>query len=161
MKKLIYTLLAVSILFASCKEEDEIITSVAPSIVGVWTPTSISGISSYEVVEMGEIVDSGDTSYTMTPTDEEWDFPAAIEFTNTGTVISTDGNGELETDSYTTSGSSLTFTNSPDEDTFTYTVTTKDLVLTQSVTETQTVDWNGQEATITNSNESTLSFTRQ
>ena len=124
MKKLIYTLLAVSILFASCKEEDEIIASVAPSIVGVWTPASISVISSYEVVEMGEIVDSGDTSYTMTPTDEGWGFPAAIEFTTTGTVITTNEDGELETDSYTTSGSSLTFTNSDggDEDTYTYTV---------------------------------------
>jgi hypothetical protein len=161
MKKLIYTLLAVSILFASCKEEDEVIAPAAPSIVGVWTPTSISGISSYEVVVMGEIVDSGDTSYTMTPTDEDWDFPAAIEFTTIGTVISTNEDGELETDSYTTSGSSLILTIDDDDDTYTYTVTTTDLVLTQSVTETETEDWNGQEATITNSNESTLSFTRQ
>ena len=159
MKKLIYTLLAVSILFASCKEEDEIIAPAAPSIVGVWTPTSISVISSYELVEMGKIVDSGDTSYTMTPTDEGWDFPAAIEFTNTGTVISTNENGELETDSYTTSGSSLTltFTNSPDADIFTYTVTTTDLVLTQSVTETGTED--GQ--TWTSSYKITINCTRQ
>jgi|TARA_B110000240_G_scaffold134996_1_gene149729 hypothetical protein len=159
MKKLIYTLLAVSILFASCKEEDEIITSVAPSIVGVWTPTSISVISSYEVVEMGKIVDSGDSSYTMTPTDEGWGFPAAIEFTTTGTVITTNEDGELETDSYTTSGSSLTFTNSDDddEDTYTYTVTTTDLVLTQSVTEIETED--GQ--TWTSSNKLTINCTRQ
>ena len=157
MKKLIYTLLAVSILFASCKEEDEIITSVAPSIVGVWTPTSISGISSYEVVEMGEIVDSGDTSFTLTPTDEESDFPAAIEFTTTGTFIITNEDGELETDSYTTSGSSLTITNSDDEDTYTYTVTTTDLVLTQSVTEIETED--GQ--TWTTSYKSTINYTRQ
>jgi hypothetical protein len=157
MKKLIYTLLAVSILFASCKEEDEIIASVAPSIVGVWTPTSISIISSYEVVEMGEIINSFDTSYTMTPTDEEWDFPAAIEFTTTGTVISTNEDGELETDSYTTSGSSLTLTFSDDEETYTYTVTTTDLALTQSVTETEIED--GQ--TFTSSNNITLNFTRQ
>ena len=159
MKKLIYTLLAVSILFASCKEEDEIIAPAAPSIGGVWTPTSISVISSYEIVEMGEIINSVDTSYTRTPTDEGWDFPAAIEFTNTGTVISTNENGELETDSYTTSGSSLTltFTNSPDADIFTYTVTTTDLVLTQSETETQTVD--GQTHTFTNN--VTINCTRQ
>ena len=158
MKKLIYTLLAVSILFASCKEEDEIITSVAPSIVGVWTPTSISVISSYEVVEMGKIVDSGDSSYTMTPTDEGWGFPAAIEFTTTGTVITTNEDGELETDSYTTSGSSLTFTNSDDDDeTYTYTVTTTDLALTQSVTETEIED--GQ--TFTSGFEITINCTRQ
>ena len=156
MKKLIYTLLAVSILFASCKEE-EIIAPAAPSIVGVWTPTSISVISSYEIVEMGEIINSFDTSYTMTPTDEGWGFPAAIEFTTTGTVITTNEDGELETDSYTTSGSSLTFTNSDDEDTYTYTVTTTDLVLTQSETETQTVD--GQTHTFTNN--VTINCTRQ
>ena len=158
MKKLIYTFLAVSILFASCKEEDEIIAPVAPSIVGVWTPTSYSVISSYEVVVMGEIVDSGDTSYTMTPTDEEWDFPAAIEFTDTGKVITTNEDGELETDSYTTSGSSLTFTNSDDDDeTYTYTVTTTDLALTQSVTETEIED--GQ--TFTSGFEITINCTRQ
>ena len=157
MKKLIYTLLAVSILFASCKEEDEIIAPAAPSIVGVWTPTSISVISSYELVEMGKIVDSGDTSYTMTPTDEGWGLPAAVEFTTTGTFITTNEDGELETDSYTTSGSSLTFTNGGDEDTYTYTVTTTDLVLTQSVTETGTED--GQ--TWTSSNKITINCTRQ
>ena len=43
MKKLLYTLLAVSIIFAACKkEEDDVVTQVAPSIVGDWTPTSAS-----------------------------------------------------------------------------------------------------------------------
>ena len=159
MKKLIYTLLAVSIVFASCNDEDEIIAPVAPSIVGVWTPTSISGIFSSEVVVMGEIITSYDTTFTMTPTDEDWDFPAAIEFTTIGTVISTNEDGEIETDSYTTSGNSLTITNSDDEETntFTYTVTTTDLVLTQSETETETED--GQ--TMTSSNNITINCTRQ
>ena len=157
MKKLIYTLLAVSIVFASCNDEDEIIAPVAPSIVGVWTPTSISVISSFEVVAMGEIINSFDTSYTMTPTDEEWDFPAKIEFTNTGTGITTNKDGEIETDSYTTSGSSLILTIDDDEDTSTYTVTKTDLVLTQSETETETED--GQ--TMTSSNNITINCTRQ
>ena len=157
MKKLIYTLLAVSILFASCKEEDEVIAPAAPSIVGVWTPASYSVISSYEVVVMGEIVDSGDTSYTMTPADEEWDFPAAIEFTDTGKVITTNEDGEIETDSYTTSDSSLILTIDDDEDTYTYTVTTTDLALTQSVTETEIED--GQ--TFTSGFEITINCTRQ
>jgi hypothetical protein len=157
MKKLIYTLLAVSILFASCKEEDEIIAPVAPSIVGVWTPASYSLIFSYEAVVMEEIISSFDTAFTMTPTDEDWDFPAAMEFTTTGTVISTLEDGEIETDSYTTSGSSLTLTIDDDEETYTYTVTTTDLVLTQSETETETEDG----LTSTSSSDVTINFTRQ
>ena len=39
MKKIIYTLLAVTLVFSACKkEEEEIVTPVAPSIVGTWTP---------------------------------------------------------------------------------------------------------------------------
>jgi hypothetical protein len=156
MKKLIYTFLAVSILFASCKEEDEIIAPVAPSIVGVWTPASYSVIFSYKAVVMEEIISSFDTTFTMTPTDEDWDFPAAMEFTDAGTVITTYEDGELETDSYTTSGSSLTITNS-DDDTYTYTVTTTGLVLTQSETETEIEDG----LTSTSSSDVTINFTRQ
>jgi hypothetical protein len=159
MKKLLYTLLAVSIVFAACKkEEDEVVTPVAPSIVGVWTPTSMSLISSYEVVVMGQIVDSGDTTYTMTPTDEGWDLGSEMEFTNTGTAISTNEDGEIETDSYTTSGSSLTITNSDgDTDNLTYTVTTTNLVLTQSETETETEEG----VTWTSSYDVTINCTRQ
>jgi hypothetical protein len=159
MKKLLYTLLAVSIIFAACKkEEDEVVTPVAPSIVGVWTPTSMSLISSYEVVVMGQIVDSGDTTYTMTPTDEGWDLGSEMEFTNTGTAISTNEDGEIETDSYTTSGSSLTITDSDgDTDNLTYTVTTTNLVLTQSETETETDEG----ATWTSSYDVTVNCTRQ
>jgi hypothetical protein len=156
MKKLIYTLLAVSIVFASCKEEDEVIAPAAPSIVGVWTPTSYSVIFSYEAVVMEEIISSFDTTFTMTPTDEDWDFPAAMEFTTTGTVISTYEDGEIETDSYTTSGSSLILT-IDDDDTSTYTVTKTDLVLTQSETETEIEDG----LTSTSSSDVTINFTRQ
>jgi hypothetical protein len=158
MKKVLYTLLAVSIIFASCeKKEDEVV--VAPvSIVGVWTPTSMSLISSYEVVEMGLIVYSFDTTYTMTPTDEEWDLGSEMEFTNTGTAISTNEDGEIETDSYTTSGSSLTITDSDgDTNNLTYTVTTTNLVLTQSETETETDEG----ATWTSSYDVTINCTRQ
>ena len=49
MKKVLYTLLAVSIVFAACKKEDEVVTPVAPSIVGVWTPTSVSVTQSMSV----------------------------------------------------------------------------------------------------------------
>ena len=158
MKKLLYTLLAVSIIFASCeKKEDEVVVPPV-SIVGVWTPTSMSLISSYEVVEMGLIVYSFDTTYTMTPTDEGWDLGSEMEFTNTGTAISTNEDGEIETDSYTTSGSSLTITDSDgDTDNLTYTVTTTNLVLTQSETETETDEG----ATWTSSYDVTINCTRQ
>jgi hypothetical protein len=108
---------------------------------------------------MGQIVYTLDTTFTITPTDEGWDLPTELEFTNTGTAIFTNEDGELETDSYTTSGNSLTITNSDDEETntFTYTVTTTDLVLTQSETETETED--GQ--TMTSSNNITINCTRQ
>ena len=163
MKKVLYTLLAVSIIFAACKkEEDEIITPVAPSIVGVWTPTSVSGTSSMSATVMGQIVYSFDTTFTMTPTDEEWDLPTELEFTNTGTAIFTNEDGELETDSYTTSGSSLTITDSDgDTDNLTYTVTSSSLAILISDTETYTEDYMGQEATIIESSDMTLNATRQ
>jgi len=57
MNKVLYTLLAVSIIFTACKkEEDEVVTPVTPSIVGVWTSTSVSGTESMSVTVMGQIV---------------------------------------------------------------------------------------------------------
>ena len=81
MKKLIYTFLAVSIIFAACKKEDEVITptvisgcmdatatnynssatnddgSCTYSIVGVWTPTSVVLDSSMTTTIAGDIID--------------------------------------------------------------------------------------------------------
>jgi hypothetical protein len=185
MKKLIYTFLAVSIIFAACKKEDEV---VAPTVingcmdaiainyntnatsddgtctfgvVGVWTPTSISGTSSMTVVVSGETVDSFDTTFTMTPTDEGWDFPTAIEFTTDGKMYVDDGDDDQDTNSYTYSGNVLTVTDDEGTETNPCTVTSTSLTVMFSDTETYTEDYMGQEATITESSDMTLNATRQ
>ena len=162
MKKLIYTFLAFSIIFAACKkEEEEIVTPVAPSIVGTWTPTSLSGTSSMTVVVLGETVDSFDTTFTMTPTDEGWDLPTAIEFTTDGTMYVDEGDGMVTTNSYTYSGNLLTVTDDEGTETNTCTVTNTSLTVIFSDTETYTEDYMGLEATITETNDMTLNCTRQ
>ena len=156
MKKVLYTLLAVSIIFAACKkEEDEVVTPVAPSIVGVWTPTSVSGTQSMSVTVMGQIVDSFDTTFTMTPVDPGWDF-TDVEFTADGNMY-IDG----DTNSYTYSGSTLTVTEDGETETNQCTVTSTSLTVMFSDTETYTEDYMGQEATITESSDMTLNATRQ
>ena len=156
MKKVLYTLLAVSIIFAACKkEEDEVVTPVAPSIVGVWTPTSVSGTQSMSVTVMGQIVDSFDTTFTMTSVDPGWDF-TDVEFTADGNMY-IDG----DTNSYTYSGSTLTVTEDGETETNQCTVTSTSLSVVFSDTETYTEDYMGQEATITESSDMTLNATRQ
>ena len=103
MKKLLYSLLAVSIIFAACKKEEEVTTPTV-SIVGTWTPTSVSGTSSMSATVLGEIVEEFDTTFTMTPTHPEWEF-SDVEFTADGQMIS-DG----DTSSYSHSGNVLTVT---------------------------------------------------
>ena len=156
MKKALYILLAVSIIFASCKkEEDEVVTQVTASIVGVWTPTSVSGTQSMSVTVMDQIVDSFDTTFTMTSADPEWEF-TDVEFTADGNMYS-DG----DTNSYTYSGNVLTITEDGESETQTCTVTSTSLTVIFSETETYTDDYNGQEATITEISDMTLNATRQ
>jgi hypothetical protein len=116
MKKLLYTFLAVSIIFAACKkEEDEVVTPVTPLIVGIWTPTSVDIDSSLTTTIAGEIIeefDFGDGtevlsysgSETMTP--EEAGFDGELEFTSDGKML-VDGDEEMD---YTYSNSVLTVT---------------------------------------------------
>jgi len=128
MKKLLYTFLAVSIIFAACKkeeEEDEVVTPVAPSIVGTWTPTSAAVIAN---VSMSGITFL-DTSYTMTPSNEEWDF-TDVEFTADGQMIM-DG----DTMQYSYSGNVLTVTEDDETETSTCTVTSTDMVVILNDTE--------------------------
>ena len=157
MKKLLYTFLAVSIIFAACKkEEDEVVTPVAPSIVGVWTPTSISVTQSMSATVMGQIVESlsFDTTFTSTPADVGMD--GDVEFTADGNMYN-DG----DTNSYTYSGSTLTVTEDGETETNPCTITSTSLTIMFSETETYTEDYMGQEATITESNDFTLNATRQ
>ena len=128
MKKLLYTLLALSFIFTACKkEEDEVVTPVAPSIVGVWTPTSAA--VNYNVTMGGMML--MDTSYTMTPTDEEWDL-TDVEFTADGQRIM-DG----ESIPYSHSGNTLTITEDNEIETHTCTVTSTDMVLIMNDTEVE------------------------
>ena len=155
MKKLLYTFLAVSIIFAACKkEEDEVVTPVAPSIVGVWTPTSVSVTESMSVTVMGQIVDSFDTTFTEAPADIGMD--GDVEFTADGNMYN-DG----DTNSYTYSGSTLTVTEDGETETNPCTVTSTSLTVMFSETEIYTEDYMGQEATITESSDITLNATRQ
>ena len=156
MKKVLFTLLAVSIIFAACKkEEDEVVAPVTPSIVGVWTPTSASGTQSMSVTVMGQIVDSFDTTFTMTSADPDWEF-TDVEFTTDGKMYN-----DLDTNSYTYSGNVLTITEDGESETQTCTVTSTSLTVIFSETETYIEDYEGQEATITESSDMTLNATRQ
>jgi hypothetical protein len=104
MKKLIYSLLAVSIIFAACKKEEETNNPPASaSIVGVWTTTSVDIDTSTTVTINGVVVDSlsGSGSITMTP--NEADMFEEIEFTNNGKMF-VDG----DTADYTYSNNLLT-----------------------------------------------------
>ena len=123
MKKLLYTLLAVSIIFASCKKEED---EVVALIVGTWSPTSAAVNYSVSMGEMNLM----DTSYTTTPSDLDWDFQD-ITFDKDGNVT-TDG----ETNTYTYSGTELTITESNGElETVTCTVTSTDMVVIINETE--------------------------
>ena len=144
MKKLLYTLLAVSIIFAACKkEEDEVVSPVAPSIVGTWTPTSAA--VNYTVTMGGMIL--MDTSYTMTPSDEEWEF-TDVEFTADGQMIM-DG----ESIQYSHSGNTLTITEDGETETNTCTVTSTNMVVIFNDSE--------EEDGMTLNSEITLNHTRQ
>ena len=114
MKKLLYTFLAVSIIFAACKKEEDEIVTPPSSIVGVWTPTSVVQDSSQTVTINGEIIYEMDGelltfsgSQTMTP--EEADMQGNMEFTSDGKML-VDGD-EMD---YTYANNVLTIT---DEDT--------------------------------------------
>ena len=155
MKKVLYTLLAVSIIFTACKkEEDEVVTPVAPSIVGVWTPTSISVAQSMSVTVMGQLMDSFDSTFTMTAAEAGMD--GDVEFTADGNMY-VDG----DTNSYTYSGNVLTVTDDEGTETRTCTVTSTSLTVMFSDTETYTEDYMGQEATITENYDEIEIWTRQ
>ena len=127
MKKVLYIFLTVSIIFASCKkEEEEAITPVAPSIVGTWSPTSAE--VNYSVTSGGMTL--MDTSYTTTPSDLDWEFEDI--------TFDADGNTTMdgETSTYTYSGTELIITESDGElVTVTCTVTSTNMVVILNDTE--------------------------
>ena len=126
MKKVLYIFLTVSIIFASCKKEEEAITPVAPSIVGTWSPTSAE--VNYSVTTGGMTL--MDTSYTTTPSDLDWEFEDI--------TFDADGNTTMdgETSTYTYSGTELIITESDGElVTVTCTVTSTNMVVILNDTE--------------------------
>ena len=140
MKKLIYTLLAVSLIFTACKKEEGCTDAIATnynadaedddnsciySIVGTWSPTSAA--INYSA-SMGGII-LMDTSYTTTPADTSWEF-TDVEFTADGQMIM-DG----ESIPYSHSGNVLTITEDGETETNSCTVTSTDMVVILDDTE--------------------------
>ena len=140
MKKLIYTLLAVSLIFTACKKEEGCTDAIATnynadaedddnsciySIVGTWSPTSAA--INYSATMGGIFL--MDTSYTTTPADTSWEF-TDIEFTADGQMIM-DG----ESIPYSHSGNVLTITEDGETETNSCTVTSTDMVVILDDTE--------------------------
>ena len=166
MKKLLYTFLAVSIIFSSCKKDDDDTTTPAASIVGTWTATNVVGDSSFIVSYMGVTVDSLSSSGTITATPEMAESPTSLEFLSSGTVYAEFSyNNEIDTFTYTTSGNTLTITDS-DGSSFDidYTVSQSDLALVSGDSQDTSVivDFGSGPMTldIANSYSNTLNFTR-
>jgi hypothetical protein len=171
MKKTILILFACSLIFTACKKEEGCMDAIATNynadaeeddgscifgIVGVWSPYEVSVVGSQTVTVLGQTIASFDTSWTMTPAQAEID--GNIEFTNSGTIITTNDDGETETDNYTTSGNTLTVTDDDGEiSNATYTVTKTNLAFT--ITDNQVEMVAGQ--TITSNTDMTIHCTRQ
>jgi len=168
VKKITYLFIAISIVFVSCTKEEGCTDPVAANyssdaenddgscvfdIVGVWSATSVDFSINQTSTLAGQTIFSYDTSYTLTPQDADWDFDGNMEFTSSGTLITTD-----ETESYTTSGNTITITDSDGEATeATYTVSKTNLSITIADSETET------DMGVTNSfsSEMTINCTRQ
>jgi hypothetical protein len=105
MKKLIYTILAVSTIFTSCTKDDEKDDEVEKaSIVGVWSAKSLE-VDIFNSVKMDMGIPGSseeDTSYTLLPGDEGWDLDDDIEFTADGKMVE-----GVDTSSYSYSGNVL------------------------------------------------------
>ena len=144
MKKLLYTLLAVSIIFSACKKEDEETNSSnnnnnnnnSTSIVGVWTPTSVTIDTSMTTIIDGETVNDLDGeimtySGTETTTPAEAGIDGNLEFTDNGLAIF---DADDDTSIYSYSNNVVTIINDDGELTeFTCTFTGSDiLALTMS-----------------------------
>ena len=133
MKKLIYTLLAVSIIFSSCEQEDE-------------QPTSVSILGDWESVEWKFSQSSGYwTSYpngqkviTYTSSDIE-DFWLDLIFLSDGDVIGIDEDGFSMPGGWVKNGNSLII----DENSFTIsTLSASSLIVYSTEEDTSSHYWN-------------------
>ena len=105
MKKLLYTFLAVSIIFAACKKEEDDTTIPTASIVGTWNATKTTEDVSFSVSMGGVVLE--DTSYVAVSTDSLE--PSSLEFLSSGTVYVYE-DGDSDTNTYVKNGSTLTIT---------------------------------------------------
>jgi|TARA_B100000959_G_C14728408_1_gene519898 hypothetical protein len=105
MKKLLYTFLAVSIIFAACKKEEDDTTPAVTSIVGIWNATKTTEDVSFSVSMGGVILE--DTSYVAVSTDSLE--PSSLEFLSNGTLY-VYNNEDADTATYVRNGNSLTIT---------------------------------------------------
>ena len=149
MKKTIYIFMAMSLIFVSCTKEEGCTDPVAANynsdaenddgscvfdLVGVWIPESVDYNINVTATLAGQTIYSMDTSYTSTPQDTSWDIEGNMEFTSSGTLITSD-----DTQNYTTSGNTLTITESDGEESEAiYTVSKSNLSLTIVDSDTET-----------------------
>ena len=150
MKKLMYTFLAVSIVFAACKKEEEDNTptvvngcvdttatnynlnatndngSCTYDLVGKWTATNVVIDSTLTVSYMGETIDSLSWSGSRTLTPQMVGTPTSLEFLSNGTVYAVE-DGETDTSNYSTNGNVLIVT---DVGSFHYAINNSNLSLT-------------------------------
>jgi hypothetical protein len=148
MKKLLYLCLAVAFIFTACsKDEDNQPPVSTPSIVGVWTPTSMLVDYSYTYYQNGILIDSETESDYFDSNDPDWE-PSTIEFTADGDMKE-DGDLIGTNGTYTYSNNTLTMNEDGETTTMTScTVTATTFTGTMSGTD---VDDDGQGGVYTSS----------
>jgi len=109
MKKLLYTFLAVSIIFAACKKEGD---TPEAGIVGTWNTTKTTTDAAFTVSVAGVVII--DTAYVDIQTDSL--NPSRLDFLDNGTAYAYNEEG---IDTVTWSQSDMTLTITEDDSSFT------------------------------------------
>jgi hypothetical protein len=139
MKKLFYVCLAISIIFAACKKEDEAPATV--SIIGNWNCFEwdiIYNIGYWTAYPNGQRI----TTHTHTEVDNFW---LDLFFYSDGTVIGIDEDGWTAAGDWIKNGNSLII----DENNFTIsTLSASSLIVYSTEEDTSTVYWNPSNDTI-------------
>ena len=148
MKKILYFFLVVSFIFTGCKKEEGCTDASATNynadaedddgsctydIIGVWNATTVVVDTSLTVTINGVVDETQSGSGTMTATPDDAETPTNIEFLSNGTAYATFSyDNEIDTTTYTKSGSAITITDDEgDAMDFTYTISKNNLTLTE------------------------------